>query len=280
MFTKQDISRYYDLSEVHYRMYWDLQNSHSLHYGYWDSSTKNLRQALSNINKVMAGFAGIHEGARVLDAGCGVGGSSIWLAKNLTCKVTGISLNAKQIQKANGFAKDAGVADRASFEQNDYTQTGYPDASFDFIWAIESVCHASDKNEFLREAYRLLKKGGKLIMVDTFQLPYLQGKDAAEVKKLANGWAIDLFSTMPEFEAQMAAAGFTNVERHDASKAIMPSARRLYRAWFIGKPASMLYNLFHKNVTSFGKNNVETTFLIYHTLKKGLWTYEIVKAEK
>lgn len=280
MFTKTDISRYYDLSEVHYRIFWDLEKSLSLHYGYWDETTKTLQDALQNVNRVLADFAGIKEGDVVLDAGCGVGGSSIWLAKNRNCNVTGITLNAKQVRKATAFAEQDGVADHAKFEQNDYTNTGYPSESFDIVWAIESVCHADDKSAFLREAYRLLKKGGRLIMVDTFKLPGIQGKDAAEVKALANGWAINDFVTMAEFQQKMNEAGFRNITTRDASQAIMPSAKRLYRTYFIGKPFSFLYNLFHPNVTTLAKNNVETAYLIYKTLKRGLWKYEIVRAVK
>ena len=82
MFSTQDISRYYDVSEIHYRRHWGLQKSLSLHYGYWDASTKNFHEAMQNINREMCIMAEIKGGERVLDAGCGVGGSSIWLAKN------------------------------------------------------------------------------------------------------------------------------------------------------------------------------------------------------
>jgi tocopherol O-methyltransferase len=81
MFSKKDIERYYDLSEVHYRLHWNLDKSRSLHYGYWDASTKNFHEALLNINKIIAQHAHISKDDVALDAGCGVGGSAIWMAK-------------------------------------------------------------------------------------------------------------------------------------------------------------------------------------------------------
>src|SRR2546423_14192448 len=122
MFTSEDIKRYYDLSEVHYRRTWNLDTSHSLHYGYWEEATKNFHEALLNINKVMAGLAEIRPEEKVLDAGCGVGGSSVWLAKERKCFVTGISLNQRQVQRANAFAKTAGVDDKVFFGQKDYLE--------------------------------------------------------------------------------------------------------------------------------------------------------------
>src|SRR5207249_7108119 len=136
MFSKDDIARYYDLSEIHYRRFWDLDKSRSLHYGYWDPSTKNFHEALLNLNKILAARVSITKDDVVLDAGCGVGGSCIWLAKNIGCKATGISLNAKQVEKAKDIAMQEGVQHLVNFEQKDYTNTGFADNSFDVVWAV------------------------------------------------------------------------------------------------------------------------------------------------
>jgi cyclopropane fatty-acyl-phospholipid synthase-like methyltransferase len=280
MFTNHDVARYYDLSEVHYRLFWNLEKSRSLHYGIWDSNTRNFHEALLNTNRVLAEKAGIKKGDRVLDAGCGVGGSSIWLAKERGCVVTGISLNAKQVQKATVFAVEAGVSDKVKFEQNDYLNTGYPAESFDVIWGVESICYANDKSLFLKEAYRLLKKGGRLIMADFFKQPDLKGKDAEQLKAFANSWAINDFSIWEEFHQQLMDGGFENISCREDSKAIMPSVKRLYRAYLFGKPAAVLYRIFKGKPTSLASNNVESAYLQYATLKKGLWQYRIVKAEK
>lgn len=281
MFTHNDIARYYDLSEVHYRLFWDLDQSRSLHYGYWDATTKNFHEALLNSNKVLADLAEIKQVEVVLDAGCGVGGSSLWLGMQRHCFVTGISLSEKQVVKANQFAKEAGVANRVKFEQKDFCNTGYPPESFDVVWAIESVCHAKNKSAFLQEAFRVLKENGRLVMADFFKAENLKGKDAEDVQKWAHGWAIDDFATIENFQQQLLNAGFRNIEIHNASKAIWPSAKRLYRSYFIGKPAAVIYRLLKRgNVTSLGKNNVDTAYLQYKTLKKGLWKYCLVKVVK
>jgi len=280
MFTNDDISKYYDVSETHYRRIWDLDNSRSLHYGYWDQSVKNFRQALWNINKVLADRAGINGGETVLDAGCGVGGSSIWLAQERNCQVTGISLNKKQIDKANAFAGAHDLTGKVFFEQKDYTNTSYQPNRFDVIWAIESVCYASDKAMFLKEAHRLLKPKGKLIIADFFKKATLSPADAMLVQRWAQGWAVNDFATVDEFDAKLNENNFHDIEFQDATQAIMPSARKLYQSYFPGAIGARLYQLFTPNATELGKNNVRNAYLQYKTLKKGLWKYQIVKAVK
>jgi cyclopropane fatty-acyl-phospholipid synthase-like methyltransferase len=280
VFTKQDISRYYDLSEIHYRKIWDLDKSRSLHYGYWDESVKDFNQALLNINKVLADHAQIEKGEKILDAGCGVGGSSLWLAKERNCNVVGISLNEKQVKKANAYAKEFGLDGKVFFEQKDYTNTFYPSNSFDVVWAIESVCYADDKGIFLKEASRILKPNGRLIIADFFKTENLKFKDEMSVKQMANGWAVNDFATTGEFNLKLNENGFEEIEFIDITDAIMPSAKKLYRSFFIGITGARLYQFFNPNATSLGKNNVLTAYLQYKTLKKGLWKYKIVKAVK
>lgn len=280
MFSNHDIARYYDLSEVHYRLFWRLEKSRSLHYGIWDSHTPTFHAALLNTNKVLAGIAGIKKGDAVLDAGCGVGGSSLWLAKELGCTVTGITLNAKQVKKATQFAAEAGLSGQVRFEQNDYMNTGFPDASFDVVWGLESICYASDKSQFLKEAFRLLKPGGRLIVADFFKQDNLQGKPAQLVTAFAHSWAINDFAVWDQFHQQLTNAGFSKVRAENRSKAIMPSVKRLYRAYLVGKPMAVLYRLFNGRPTSLASNNVESARLQYLTLKNGWWDYMIVCAEK
>ncbi len=280
MFTNEDISRYYDLSEVHYRRVWKLDKSRSLHYGYWDESVKNFHEALLNINKVLAEYAEIKEGEKVLDAGCGVGGSSIWLAKEKNCRVTGISLNERQVDQANISAMKFGLSDKVLFEQKDYTNTFYPSNSFDVVWAIESVCYADDKGMFLKEAYRILKPGGRLIIADFFKSENLTPKDAKLVQQWAHGWAVNDFATTKEFYLKLVAANFQNIKMMEATEAIMRSAKKLYRSYFIGIIGAKLYRILKPNATSLGKNNVHNAYLQYKTLKKRLWKYQIVRAMK
>lgn len=280
MYSNKDIEQYYDLSQPHYKRVWDLKRSRSLHYGYWDGNTKNFHEALLNINKILSAKAGIIKHHKVLDAGCGIGGSSLWLAKNIGCNVTGISLSARQVETASDLTKNENLQSLSIFEQQDFTATNYEAESFDIVWAIESVCHANDKSKFINEAYRLLKKDGRLILADFFKQENLAEKDAALIKQWANGWAINDFETIEKFNEQLKNAGFINTTIEDATNKIIPSAKRLYRAYFPGVIGGFLYKLFNPKPTVYGKKNIDTAFLQYKALKQNLWTYNIVLAVK
>lgn len=280
MFSNHEVARYYELSEVHYRLFWRLEKSRALHYGLWEPTTKNFHEALLNTNRVLAEMAGIKGGETVLDAGCGVGGSSLWLAGERNCLVTGITLSEKQVAKATAFANEAGVQESVRFECRDFMNTGFPDQFFDVVWGVESICHAPDKALFLKEAFRILKKGGRLVMADFFQKDGLQGKAATLMQRFAHSWAVDSFATWETFEDNLQAAGFRTLQMKEASKQVKPSVDRLYRYYLLGKPAALLYRLFKGQPTALAGNNVESARLQHQTFQRGWWQYRLIKAEK
>ena len=104
------------------------------HLGFWDNGTKRLRDALLKENEVLARQAGVASKDHVLDAGCGVGGSSIFLATNYGCSVTGITISAQQVRHAREYAKCHGVNELTTFFVADYTNVPCNDNSFDIIW--------------------------------------------------------------------------------------------------------------------------------------------------
>ena len=94
--TENDIVNYYEQCQVDYEIVWHLNSQMCMHYGYWDDTTPTLRSALRNMNTKFAAFAEIKPGEKILDAGCGVGGSSVFLAKNFECEEEGITLSKQQ----------------------------------------------------------------------------------------------------------------------------------------------------------------------------------------
>jgi len=88
---------YYRVTENAYKDSWDLDNSLAIHYGYWDEKVRSFPASLLRMNEVMIEAAGIMVDDKVLDAGCGVGGSSIFIATTTGAHVSGITLSEKQV---------------------------------------------------------------------------------------------------------------------------------------------------------------------------------------
>lgn len=277
---KSAIVDYYDLCESDYRIFWDLDRSLAMHAGFWDDTTKTLHEALNRENEILAAHAKITKKDRVLDAGCGIGGSSIFLAKRYGCHVTGITLSAKQAETASALAAEHGVESFVTFKVKDFCQTDFPDGSFDVVWGLESVCHAEDKAKFVKEAMRVLKAGGRLIVADGFATNRNFTKnEASAMQKWVRGWGVDTLESRDGFKKHLKEAGFTDISLQDITSNVLPSSKRLY---LISFPAFVFSKIgewtgLRKKIQT---DNIVAAYYQYTTLKKQLWTYCVFSARK
>ena len=219
---------YYDYTIPFYKVFWH-KGTNALHYGLWDTNTKTLPEALVNSNKILSEIGHIQESDSVLDAGCGVGGSALWLAKHKGCRVTGITISEKQKSKAVKYAERAGLSDKVEFLVKDFLNTGFPDATFTVVWGIESVCHAPYKADFLKEAFRVLKPGGRIIIADGFLGRELKDSEQQMYQDFLKGFALDNLSNAETFESDMGQVGFTNIQMWDKTKEIERTSEQMYR---------------------------------------------------
>ena len=277
---QQKIIDYYKATEHAYKDSWDLNNSLAIHYGYWDDKVKSFPQSLLRMNEVMIETAEITANDKVLDAGCGVGGSSIFIAKTVGANVTGITLSERQVQQATANATKNQIGDKAHFAVMDYCSTDFPAESFDVVWGCESICYADSKEKFIKEACRLLKPGGRLVVADGFVTSYTNN-DNPIIRQWLDGWQVNYLETPERFASFMKDAGFCDVSYRDISKEASHSSRRLNRFYYLAR----LYMAWKKitfsyRTTAMQKANIMACKHQYKGLKKGLWQYGLIVGKK
>lgn len=238
---KADAEKHYDDCYNDYLFAWCNKENLALHYGYWDENTKSHHQALINKNQVLYDLAGISETDHVLDAGCGIGGSSIWMAKQHGNQMTAITISKQQTIHAAQHAKRQGVADKTDFQVSDFCQTPFADEYFDVIWGLESVCHALNKGDFLKEAFRLLRPGGRIVVCDGFITRREFSDDEWEdIVTCLNGWAVPNLCSRNEFTELLEQNHFTNINYKDITAETIPSADYMYKVAKRLKPVQLL----------------------------------------
>ncbi|XVE62333.1 hypothetical protein DITRI_Ditri06bG0109600 [Diplodiscus trichospermus] len=164
------ISEFYDQSSG---LWEDIWGDH-MHHGFYDpgSTVSESDHRASQIRMIEESlrFAGISEDPskrpqRIVDVGCGIGGSSRYLARKYGAKCQGITLSPVQAGRANVLAKAEGLADKVSFQVADALKQPFPDGQFDLVWSMESGEHMPEKAKFVNELVRVAAPGGTIIIV-------------------------------------------------------------------------------------------------------------------
>lgn len=276
----EDIVTYYDQCYWDYRTSWLNSKNLAIHYGYWDLATKTHSQSLLNMNRVLAEKANIQPEEKILDAGCGIGGSAIWLAERYGAQVTGITLSQTQAKLAGRHAERRGVGRLVQFKVADFCHTPFEDGSFDVVWGIESICHALDKKAFIQEAHRLLKPGGRLVCSDGYAKKRAFSEEEWKIIRIClDGWEIPNLATPEEFRRYLEECRFSAICFKDVTENILPSSRRLYRTALLTFPMHKIM-AWLKLRTRSQSGNFYTALNQYRIFKEGISCYGVFCARK
>ncbi len=155
--TPGDVAAHYDTLDPFYREIW----GEHVHHGYWRTGRETPEEAVAALVGLVADRLDLAPGQAVCDIGCGYGATAQTLAEAYDVAVTGVTLSAVQHARA---ARRGSVRGVLTFEVRDWLANGFPAASFDRAYAIESTEHMDDKARCFAEAFRTLRPGGRLIV--------------------------------------------------------------------------------------------------------------------
>src|ERR1700676_5596378 len=146
---KHKIIEHYDIVSPFYRSLW----GEHLHHGYWIHGDESKEKAQLQLTEHLAPLANLKSGSDILDVGCGLGASSLYLAKNYKATVTGITISPVQVE----MATQAAARERldARFLLMDAEAMAFQ-KQFDVLWCVESISHMQNRQAFFASAAKLL----------------------------------------------------------------------------------------------------------------------------
>ena len=196
----EKVRDHYDRVSPYYRTLW----GEHLHHGYWIRGDESKETAQVQLIEHLAEAAGIQPRMKILDVGCGFGGSSIYLAQKYEAEATGITISRVQVEMANKAAVEAGVS--ATFLHMDAEAMKFEE-QFDVVWSVESISHYQDIAKFFASAAKLLKLGGKVAITDWFKKENLTPRESKKfLGAIEQGMLVKL-KTMEDYAGFMAASG-------------------------------------------------------------------------
>jgi tocopherol O-methyltransferase len=222
---QQQIQQFYDASSGLWEQIW----GEHMHHGYYGASgqeRKDRRQAQIDLIEELLKWAEVQQASQILDVGCGIGGSSLYLAEKFNAHATGITLSPVQANRAAERAKAAGLSDRTQFLVADAQQPPFADNSFDFVWSLESGEHMPDKQRFVQECYRVLKPGGTFLMVTWCHRPIdtqpLTPDEQKHLQDIYRVYCLPYVISLPQYETIARETGFQTLCTADWSTAVAP----------------------------------------------------------
>lgn len=228
VYSRAELSRgiagFYDASSGLWERVW----GEHMHHGYYPpgSRRKDHKQAQVDMIEAVLTWSGTKRVRNVLDAGCGIGGSTRHIVHKFDCQGIGITLSPKQAARATELSEAQGLGDKARFMVADAQRTPFSDGQFDLIWSLESGEHMPDKQQFVSELCRVCAPGGRVIIVTWCHRDLEPGEEDLKPREQRLLRAINKVYYLPRwcsvsrYVDLLEAAGMEQVQRADWTDSI------------------------------------------------------------
>ena len=199
---------YYDSADADH-FYFHVWGGQDIHIGLYNSAEVSIAEASRlTVVRMADRLEGLPAQARVLDLGAGYGGAARYLAERYGCEVTCLNLSEAQNERNKQLTKQAGLEGKVHVRYGNFEQIPEPDASFDVIWSQDAILHSGQRMQVLKEARRVLKPGGQLIMTDPMQADQVADGVLGNVLARIH---LDTMGSFAFYRAGLEALGFSEV---------------------------------------------------------------------
>ena len=190
--------------------------------------TDHVQAQIDLIDEVLK-WAGVTSAERVVDVGCGIGGSSRHIASKFGCaQAEGITLSPYQANRGNEIAAERNLSDTCNFQVADALDMPFRSNSFDLVWSLESGEHMPDKAKFVSELFRVAEPGGRIIIVTWCHRDLEEGETSLSrreerlLKKINRAYYLPEWCSVQDYVELLKEQGAQDIRREDWSYIIAP----------------------------------------------------------
>lgn len=281
-FSSKEIRNYYDRNTARFLMFGGAPAAGAIHRKLWGPGVQNQHEALLYVNQLIASslrlsVADTHARNRILDLGCGIGGTAIWLASTFPVDICGITISPVQLREARRRASKATLMGAVEFHQGDFhaLSTAEP---WDAAYAIESFSHARSAKSFLKSVSQQLRPSARLILVDDFLwIPdgnnsiEVEPEQPSSVERFRRGWRLGNLIGFSQLEQAAGQTGFELISSTNLTEFIrLPrGVGASLRRWFSKLPSIGHY-----------WSSLAGGFALQHCLQHGWIEYRLIELER